>query len=142
MVRVLKAEGEALREVLASEWDSEDDLIKALMDKFFELLENRDLYGVRWGGLAYGPFTAKPSAQKLCKALGDVAIVAPLLAVGKLRTVAAQANPEADSHHCPACSHPKFAHNFVVDDGTRVDGCVVKRCDCTEVYSRKAWEKR
>ncbi len=129
MVRVLKAEAEALRGVLADEWESEDDLIKALMDKFFELLEERDLYGVRWGGLAYGPFTHMPGARKLCKALDDVAIVAPLLAVGKLRRVASQTNPEADEGHCGGCSHPKFAHGF-----TNKPGCIVRTCDCTLEY--------
>jgi hypothetical protein len=129
VVRVLKAETAAIAAVLGEEWESEEDLIKALWDRFFELLEERDLYGVRWGGLAFGPFTAKVSAQKLCRELDDVAFVAPLLSAGRLKRICAKANPITDGQHCPDCTHPKFAHGF-----TTKNGCVVKTCGCAEVY--------
>jgi hypothetical protein len=129
VVRILNAEKTTIHELLNDEWDSVDDLVKALMDAFFEMLEKRDFYGIRWGGLAYGPFASKASAEKISKMLDGVAQVAPLLSVSRIKGVAEAANPITDRNHCTSCTHPKFAHGF-----TNKRGCVVKTCDCTEVY--------
>lgn len=128
MVRARKAETAAILDLLNEEWESEDDLAQALLDKFFELLADRNMYGVKWGVGAYGPFPTKQSAEKLCRALDDVATTHHLISAGTLVRIADRMDPE-DNRYCPDCKHPTFAHGFV-----KPKGCAVKNCECKAVY--------
>jgi hypothetical protein len=130
VVRARQSEISAVLATLAEEWDSEEELAKALIDAVYDLAEERNFYGVGWGGLSYGPFPLKSTAASLAKALDEKPFVAPLLSVAALRRAVAGANPVADDGHCKVCTHPKFAHGF-----PRPPGCFVKNCGCRTVYS-------
>jgi hypothetical protein len=129
MVRMRNAEKDLILSTLGEEWESEDDLVQALFDRFFELIEARNFYGIKWGSLAYGPFSTKATAEKICRLLDDVAVVAPLISVNSVRAILDKANPAADQQHCLECKHPRFAHGF-----PRPAGCAVKGCDCLVRY--------
>lgn len=128
MVRARKSEVTAILDLLHEEWESEGDLAQALLDKFFELLADRNLYGIRWGGMAYGPFATKQQADKLVRALDGGASTCPLCSVNTFAAVVDKANPP-DKRYCPECKHPVFAHGFSMPKG-----CAVRECNCRQIF--------
>lgn len=126
MVRARKAETAAILDLLNDEWADEAELAQALLDRFFELLADRNLYGVKWGAAAYGPFITKQSAEKLCRALDGAATAHHLQAANTLVRIVEKVDPE-DRRYCAECKHPRFAHSF-----PNHKGCLVKNCTCEE----------
>lgn len=128
MVRTRKVEIEAVLALLGEEWADETELAQALLDKVFELLADRNFYGVKWGATAYGPFLTKQSAEKVCRVFGGDASLHHLVSTALLAMIADRMEDPPDNRYCDVCKHPTFAHGWA-----SVNGCAVKNCGCTTV---------
>lgn len=128
MVRARKAEIEAVLALLGEEWADETELAQALLDKVFELLGDRNFYGVKWGATAYGPFVTKQSAEKVCRVFGGDASLHHLVSTALLAMIADRMENPPDNRYCADCKHPNFAHGF-----TKPKGCAVRGCECKTV---------
>lgn len=127
--RIHKGDLEALRELLAKEYDSEDEYLKGLWEAVCGLLSQRDAFGVRidTGDVktAYGPFYDRREAMKVAGAYGGAvsgtfAFVAHLDAPDRLRLK----TPDVKKYEkkCASCGHLKLLHQWPGKGGGCIQG--------------------
>jgi hypothetical protein len=123
-----------LAELLDSgEYESSEDLAKAVYDKSVEIFLAHDLWGLAAGSDAYGPFTGKVKATSAAKFFGldPERTVKPLLSHTRL----VYSDTEIpDDRYCPECQHPCFAHFPKKRKDQTAHGCLVMvnkvQCPC------------
>lgn len=130
-MRVRKEEMAAVLSILEdATFEDGEAMAKAILDKVYDLFRERDWYGLRWCGMAFGPYIDKGEASRAAKALGNAPVVNTLRGRHWIDRAIANSTPESDSRYCAACEHPRVAHF-----STRPFGCIVKGCICDERFS-------
>jgi hypothetical protein len=107
---MLKSQVDALVQLFEEDFETPEDLAKAVYAKSLEMFIETDTWGVAVGPHAYGPFINKAQAKKAAKFFGlDESAVRPLRGAANLKYDDAEAHP---GRYCPDCEHPKAAHSF------------------------------
>lgn len=143
-----KAELDDLRLLLSREYASEDEYLKTLWEAVHGLVSARDAHMV-WVdrdsfSFAYGPFYDLTQAKKIARLWAPLdgchVEIRPLLAPAG----STPAEPDWDgySRTCPACQHPKFAHDwearaYPAYGHGKTYGCLVRGCGCLERFGGK-----
>ena len=142
MITPRKDEKAALVELLERDWDTPEALATAVLKEAFNLIQQRDLYGlaVDYAGLrvVYGPFATEGDTERAAKGLdGGVAFI------GKMYAASGTTRPE-DSPHlgaCATCSHPKGTHDHPKSIGYCMAGATNRKqpaCPCTQYVKESA----
>jgi hypothetical protein len=61
-----------------SSFEDGEAMAKAILDTVYEIFRDRDWYGLRWCGMAFGPYADKGEANRAAKALGGAPEVCKL----------------------------------------------------------------
>lgn len=109
----------------SEEYEDAQSLAKAVIEQVYELFQERDWWGLQWGGRAYGPYADKASAKRASRAFDGLPTVHQLHSAAELGRLAEKVNPTTRSTHCTECGDPRFAHGF-----SNHAGCVVRGCKC------------
>lgn len=123
----------------SEDFESADELAKAILKEVAALLSKRDAYGVAIGlpsdgpQLCHGPYYSILDAKRIVReveARGLVAFIAPLLGAGN----ALREEEESHGKRC-TCGHPKELHGMSITPRavTTLGCCVYKRrekCPC------------
>jgi hypothetical protein len=112
----------ALEGEYASDRLAADELFGTVVDA----LTQRDSFGIKYMGFAFGPWFHGTAVKKLATSLPGSTI--HRLHSSQRFEILLDGDTHRKSTSCESCQHPLFAHGF----GGR--GCVVRKCKCKEVF--------